>query len=162
MGVFSFTPRPGGTYRLKINSPAGVKEEAKLPPAMSDRFVVLNTGTGVFGPNDPLEFNLRSAKPDVPLVVGAWCRGVLVGQQPLVTQKNDSGMNPVSLDLPEGVGGVIRLTVFDYSDAGGSVDPSQPASSPNQSPSGWSIAVWRKNSPFGRPIIKKNTARAKR
>lgn len=126
MGAFTFTPQPGDSYRLKINKPVGVKEEAKLPLPMTDRFVVLNTGSGVFGAKDPLEFVVRSAKPDVPLVVGAWCRGVLVGQQPFVTQKSDSGMNPVKLDLPEGVGGVIRLTVFDYSLGADSSKPQTP------------------------------------
>ena len=132
MGVFGFTPRPGGLYHLKISRPAGVKDNAALPLPASDRFVVMNTGSGVFGAGEPLEFNIRSAKADVPLVVGAWCRGVLVGQQPLVTQKSESGMNPVSIDVPEGVGGVIRLTVFDYSPAADAEVPSGAGVSPAQ------------------------------
>jgi uncharacterized membrane protein len=126
MGAFTFLAQPGENYRLKINKPAGVKEETKLPQPMTDRFVVLNTGSGVFSPTDPLEFIVRSVKPDVPLVVGAWCRGVLVGQQTLVTQRNSSGMNPVKLDLPQSVGGVIRLTVFDYSLTPDSTQPQTP------------------------------------
>jgi uncharacterized protein YfaS (alpha-2-macroglobulin family)/uncharacterized membrane protein len=126
MGAFTFTPRSGGSYHLKINKPTGVKEDAKLPSPMTDRFVILNTGSGVFGPNEPLEFVVRSAKPDVPLVVSAWCRGVLVGQQPLVTQKNENGMNPVSIAIPEGIGGVIRLTVFDYSPNADAAQPPVP------------------------------------
>jgi hypothetical protein len=114
MGVFRLMPSPNTSYRLKIKSPVGVKEEPELPAATSDRFLVMNTGSGVFDANAPIEFNIRSAKPNVPLVVGAWCRGVLVAQKPIITQDTPTGMNPVSMELPEDVGGVIRLTVFDY------------------------------------------------
>jgi hypothetical protein len=115
MGQFSFTPQPGESYRLKIITPADVKEEYKLPAVVTDCPIVLTTGTGVFGPSEPLEFNIRSLKANLPLVVGAWCRGVLVGQTALITKKSENGMNPVVLQLPDGLGGVIRLTVFDYS-----------------------------------------------
>ena len=80
MGQFSFTPQPGESYRLKIVKPADIKEEPKLPAPITDCPIVLTTGTGVFGPSEPLEFNIRSSKANIPLVVGAWCRGVLVGQ----------------------------------------------------------------------------------
>ncbi len=120
MGQFSFTPQAGESYRLKIMAPADVKDEPKLPAAVTDCPIVLTTGTGVFGPSEALEFNVRSSKAGLPLVVGAWCRGVMVGQVALVTKKNESGINPVVLPLPDEVGGVIRLTVFDYS-----IDPSQ-------------------------------------
>jgi len=114
MGQFSFTPQPGQSYRLKIIAPAEIKEEPKLPAASADCPVVLTTGTGVFDPAEPLEFNIRSSKAGLPLVVGAWCRGVLAGQVALVTKKSENGMNPVVLPLPDEAGGVIRLTVFDY------------------------------------------------
>ncbi len=115
MGQFSFTPQPGESYRLKIIAPAGIKDEPKLPAAAADCPIVLTTGTGVFGPSEMLEFNIRSSKAGLPLVVGAWCRGVMVGQVALVTKKNENGINPVALPLPDEVGGVIRLTAFDYS-----------------------------------------------
>lgn len=126
MGQFSFTPRPGESYRLKIITPAGIKNEPKLPVAAVGCPIVLTTGTSMFGPSDPLEFNIRSAKADLPLVVGAWCRGILVGQLALVTKKNENGMNPVVLPLPDDVGGVIRLTVFDYSINSNQSDPQFP------------------------------------
>ncbi len=126
MGQFSFTPQPGESYRLKIITPADIKDEPKLPAATADCPIVLTTGTGVFGPSEPLEFNIRSSKADLPLVVGAWCRGVLVGQVALVTKKNENGMNPVVLPLPDDVGGVIRLTVFDYGINPGQSNPQFP------------------------------------
>jgi hypothetical protein len=115
MGQFNFTPHPGESYRLKIVTPADIKNEPKLPTPVTDCPIVLTTGTGVFGPSEPLEFNIRSSKAYIPLVVGAWCRGVLVGQVALVTKKNENGMNSVVLTLPDEACGVIRLTVFDYS-----------------------------------------------
>jgi alpha-2-macroglobulin-like protein len=124
MGQFSITPRAGITYRLKIIAPAGVEEEPKLPPAKTDCPIVLSTGTGVFGASEPLEFNIRSTKADVPLVVCAWRRGVLVGQMALVTRKN--GTNPVVLFLPDNMGGVIRITAFDYGINPDQSDPQAP------------------------------------
>jgi MG2 domain len=115
MGQFSFTPQPGESYRLKIITPAGIKDEPKLPAAAADCPIVLATGTGVFGPAEMLEFNIRSSKAGLPLVVGAWCRGVMVGQVALVTKKSENGINQVALPLPDDVSGVVRLTVFDYS-----------------------------------------------
>jgi alpha-2-macroglobulin-like protein len=115
MGLISFTPHLGESYRLKIVTPADIKDEPKLPAPVTDCPIVLTTGTGVFGQSEPLEFNIRSSKADIPLVVGAWCRGVLVGQVALVTRKSENGMNPVVLNLPDEACGVIRLTVFDYS-----------------------------------------------
>ncbi|MGA2061875.1 MAG: MG2 domain-containing protein [Thermoguttaceae bacterium] len=115
MGQFSFTSQPGESYRLKIIAPAGIKDEPKLPAAVADCPIVLTTGTGAFGPSEMLEFNIRSSKAGLPLVVGAWCRGVMAGQVALVTKKSENGLNPVALPLPDEVGGVIRLTVFDYS-----------------------------------------------
>ena len=60
---------------------------------------------------------IRALEPDVPLVVSAYCRGVPVGQQTLVTEVRDDGQNgssPVVIPLADEVGGVIRLTVYDY------------------------------------------------
>ncbi len=121
MGRFSFIPRAEKTYRLRITSPADVGAEPELPKVSATQQVTLNTGTGVFAANEPLEFNLRSAKADLPLVVSAWCRGVLVGQQALVTLSKGNGANSVAIALAEGVGGVIRLTVHDFS-----ADPPRP------------------------------------
>ena len=118
MGSFSLTPDADREYRLMISSPAEVGSEPKLPEVSARQNVVLSTGSGVFGAGKPLEFNVRAAKAGVPLVAAAFCRGVPVGQQALVTkvdQQNGNGANPVAIAVPEEVGGVIRLTVYDYS-----------------------------------------------
>ncbi len=111
MGTFSFLPQPGETYRLKITSPKGLKDEPKLPEVTPDRDLVLTTGAGVFAAEKPLEFNIRAAKAGLPLVVAAYCRGMQVGQQPLATK---AGVNPVAISLDPAVAGVVRLTVYNY------------------------------------------------
>lgn len=111
MGAFSFVPRGDLSYRLKVEKPSGVSGKIDLPFAAPRRPVVLTTGRGIFEPGRPLEFNIRSAEPGLPLVTAAWCRGVLVGHQPLVTS---TGANEVSVPLDPEANGVIRLTVYDY------------------------------------------------
>ena len=86
MGAFSFAPVAGETYRLRITSPKGVKNQRTLPEVSSEREVMLSAGEGVFAAEKPVEFNLRAARAGLPLVVAAYCRGVQVGQQPLVTK----------------------------------------------------------------------------
>jgi len=118
MGTLSFTPQADRTYRLKIASPQGVGNEPELPRASAEQKIVLCTGSGVFQPDSPLEFNIRAAEPGIPLVVAAYCRGVPVGQQTLVTRvdgQRENGSNAVAIELGEQVGGVIRLTAYDYS-----------------------------------------------
>ncbi|MEE8452326.1 MAG: MG2 domain-containing protein, partial [Thermoguttaceae bacterium] len=117
MGAFSFRPRSEERYHLKITSPADVSERPKLPEVSTERKLILNTGTGVFAHDEPLEFNLRAAKNGMPIVVAASCRSVPVGQTALVTvvdPDEESEANAVVIPLAEGVGGVIRLTVYDY------------------------------------------------
>ena len=111
MGVFGFEPRPGGQYRLRIEEPPGVKAEPRLPEVCASGQIVLDAGIAVFDEGKPLEFNLRSIKNGLPLVASAWCRGVPVGQQTLITKAD---ANPVSIPIGDEVGGVIRLTIHDY------------------------------------------------
>jgi len=118
MGFFTFTPVADRSYRLEIQKPDGAQNEPPLPPVNAEQRVVLNTGIGVFAAGAPLEFNVRASERDVPLVVAAYCRGVPVGQQTLVTEtgaNGEDGANTVAIPLADDVGGVIRLTVFDYS-----------------------------------------------
>jgi hypothetical protein len=117
-GSLAIVPRSGETYSLKVTAPAGISERPKLPAAPREQRIVISTGTGVFQAGTPLEFSLRVSKPDIPLVVTAWCRGELVGQQMLVTTKKEkdaSALHAVTIPLDEQIGGVIRLAVYDYS-----------------------------------------------
>ncbi len=117
MGSFSLVPSQGLSYRLKITSPKGIGQPCKLPEVTAERKIVLSAGSGIFAADASLEFNIRAAKEGIPLVVVAWCRGVPVGEQMLITtlQGHDHGANQVVIPVDEQTGGVIRLTVHDYS-----------------------------------------------
>ncbi len=120
MGRFSLTPRMAETYSLKISKPTGISDHPSLPVVNLERHVVLSTGTGVFGPQEPLRAELLSDRDDQPLVLAAYCRGVLVGQQLVSAHK---GSNSVEIPLSADVGGVVRLTVFERSDVGQASSP---------------------------------------
>ena len=70
---------------------------------------------GVFPAGAPLQFHVRTDKAGLPLVAAAYCRGVQVGQQPLVSGGSGAADNLVTIPLDEPIGGVIRLVVYDYS-----------------------------------------------
>jgi hypothetical protein len=118
MGSFPIEPVLGERYRLVLDAPNEVKDEYPLPPAVAGAGIVLTTGQGVFEAGRPLEFNVRAKEAGLPLVAAAWCRGVPVGQQAFVTQTQASSgptdANPVTVALDERVGGVIRLTIYDF------------------------------------------------
>ncbi len=109
MGSFKFTPRLGETYSVKVG-----KLEVNLTPgplvAESRPAIRLSTGSGVFGPKQPLAVDLEARDGGEPLVVAAYCRDVLVGQQTLTAEH---GMNHVEIPLAAGAAGVVRVTVFE-------------------------------------------------
>ena len=87
MGAFSFTPRADETYRLKITSSHRRQRRADAARGLcGTRSGADDRRRACLPPRKPLEFNIRAAKAGVPLVVAAYCRGVQVGQQPLVTK----------------------------------------------------------------------------
>ncbi|MBN2579223.1 MAG: hypothetical protein JXB10_09550 [Pirellulales bacterium] len=151
-GSFEFTPMPNRTYHLKITKPAGVAEQPALPATSVTLPISLDTGTGVYAPDAPLEFTIRSREADLPLVVTATCRGALVGQQTVVTQGAENGINPVVLPLPEGVGGVIRLTVYDYGDPGKNAS-AEGSPHPNPLPKGEGTKLGQSPKPLAERLV---------
>ncbi|MEN6405852.1 MAG: MG2 domain-containing protein, partial [Thermoguttaceae bacterium] len=115
LGAFSMTPEFGKSYRLKVAVPTGVADQPTLPTVSMERPATLAVGNSVFAAGQSLEFNVRAGRAGLPLVAVVDCRGVQVGQQPLVSRV---GANPVSIALPSAIGGVLRLAVFSY-EAGG-------------------------------------------
>lgn len=115
LGSFTLVPDAGETYRLKINRPAGPSSMPTIPRASNEQAIVLSARSGVFPAGAPLEFTIRAAKDRVPLVVTARARGILVGQQTLVTHSSDSRSvaNLVAMPLDDAVCGAIRLTAYD-------------------------------------------------
>jgi len=120
-GVFSFTPAAGEEYRLEVLDPADVQVNGALPEVAARRDVTINTGAGVFPAGEPVSLDILSTKADVPLVITAVCRGTQVAQQEFQTSEvhsvnaKDAAKSRVKFHLPPEVSGVIRLTVFDYS-----------------------------------------------
>jgi hypothetical protein len=114
LGAFSFIPQLGESYRFRVASPRNSKKMFELPQVTNERDIVLSTGTSVFAADAALEFNIRAAKARLPLVAAAYCRGVQVGQQLLVTRETDIGANPVAITLDPDIAGVLQLIVYDY------------------------------------------------
>lgn len=117
-GMFRLSPRVGVRYRLILASPEDTVIDGRLPFVMPTQKIVLNTGSGVFEPDEPIEFNVRASQPGLPLVAMASCRGVHVGNEAFLTKASENGKaaaNAVAIALPDTAAGVIRLTIFDYS-----------------------------------------------
>jgi hypothetical protein len=112
MGLFTLTPKAREVYSVQIAKPADVVSQPRLPDVNAERRIVLAAGAGVFEPGRSIELDVRAARPDLPLVVSAYCRGVQVGQQALVTRL---GSNRLAVPIAAEAAGVVRLTVFDYS-----------------------------------------------
>ena len=117
-GVFSFTAVADGRYRLSIEKPVGVTKEIPLPATSPVRFATIETSEGVFKANAPIAFTLYQRNPVQPLIVAAYCRGAMVGQQSIepedyVVDQAELATFRGELDLPPQAQGVVRLTVFD-------------------------------------------------
>ncbi len=106
LGVFSFTPKAGRKYSLRIDKPTGIAERKDLP-AVRDSGVVLSIPGGVFEPNEPIRVRVQSSKPR-SLMVGAYCRGQLLDTVQLARGQTEAELRPTS-----GAGGVCRVTVFE-------------------------------------------------
>ncbi|HEY1861786.1 MAG TPA: alpha-2-macroglobulin family protein, partial [Gemmataceae bacterium] len=110
MGAFSFTPKTGIHYELKIDTPTGIEGKYELPLVQDDG-VTLTIPDGVTPANQPLRVILTSAKEPRNLLVGAYCRGRLLDHQPKTVNKGESV--EVILNPAVAAGGVCRVTVFE-------------------------------------------------
>lgn len=110
MGLFSFTPEVGKNYRLKIETPAGIEGQHDLPAAKTDG-IVMTIPKGVTAPTDAIQVKVQSPDKDRSLVVGAYCRGRLLAHQSVDVKKGEA--KDVDLLPDGGVGGVVRVTVFE-------------------------------------------------
>jgi hypothetical protein len=111
LGVFTFTPKAGRSYSLRIDSPAGISQRKPLSKALEDG-VVLSIPQGVLEPAEPIRASVRSAKAR-NFLVGAYCRGRL-----LDTVRLGKGQTDAVFRLPASAGGVCRVTVFEEVPAG--------------------------------------------
>jgi hypothetical protein len=123
-GVFTFTPKPGAKYFLKIHSPIGITEPTKdgypLPTAKADgvALTALDPVTARGAPVRVLiqarsasEGGVQVGRDSKTLHIGAYARGRLISQQRVIV----SADNPVQVSLPgdSTAGGVTRVTVFE-------------------------------------------------
>jgi len=119
-GVFQFVPLEGQRYRLRIDEPAGISQEAELPPVSSNVKILVRTGLGVVGPGQPVEFHIvtpKGVKTQTPLMATVLCRGVQAARQWVVPQTPKDGQpaeTAVQISLPPDVWGLLRLQVYDY------------------------------------------------
>jgi hypothetical protein len=109
-GVFEFTPQPGKTYELKIGRTMDREGRHALPAVMADG-IVLSIAKGVMTEKEPIRVTIRSVGADRSLLIGAYCRGRLMGHQSVDVKKGE--VKEVQLGPENGVGGVYRVTVFE-------------------------------------------------
>jgi hypothetical protein len=109
LGSFTFTPRKGETYKLKVAPPAEIPAPIPLPP-VEEKGLALTVPTGVTHEGEPIRAVLHTAGPERALIVGAYWRDRLVAQEAVTTKppKTEVRLNP-----GPGVGGVLRLTVYE-------------------------------------------------
>jgi hypothetical protein len=110
MGVFSFTPMAGKKYELKVDAPANIEGQYRLPEVKPDG-VVLSVPSGVTTDKEAIHVAVRSSKADRALLVGVYCRGRLMTNQRLEAKKGQAA--EIDLQPETGVGGVYRVTVFE-------------------------------------------------
>ena len=114
-GRFELTPNAHTTYTLSLSHPTGADNSAHLPVAAADTLFGLNTGEGVFPAGEPITVTVISKDNQRPLTLAAVCRGATVGQAVLPPTDDAAPMRTVSVPLEDRIGGVLRLTLFDYS-----------------------------------------------
>ncbi len=108
MGRFSFVPRRGERYVLKVTAPVDVTNTPRLPAVVKD-LPVIDTGVGVFAKDKPISVIVRS-KTRREAIVRAVCRGQLVGEKKTRLRVGD---NTMLLPVRDDASGVIRVTVID-------------------------------------------------
>jgi anti-sigma factor RsiW len=109
LGVFTFTPQQGESYKLRISAPANIRTVPVLPAAQ-EAGLVLTTPTGISGEGERLPVVLHRSGPEQQMVVAVFCRGQCVAEE-LVTVK--PGKTTVQLTPTAGCFGVLRVTVFE-------------------------------------------------
>ena len=118
-GAFTFAPKAGKKYFLKLVSPPGIVEPTKdgFPlPVVKDDGVALTALDAVTDTGAPIRVRLRSPTGPKVLHVGAYARGRLIGQQRVEVEPGRPA--DVTLAGEAGLGGVTRVTVFEEADAG--------------------------------------------
>lgn len=115
MGQFVFTPRADSRYFLLVEKPERVEPVVTIPEVKRNG-VVLRAPSPAPRSTEPWRFELVSVGADRRLLVGLYCRGLLVGQQRLLAKSGQ--WQSVEISPSTTVGGVHRVAVFEELDGG--------------------------------------------
>jgi hypothetical protein len=113
LGVFTFTPKKGELYRVRLTAGDQQLDRLPLPQAVAGG-VTLTASAGVVQANEPLRIQVRATERRQVLVL-ATCRGRTVDQR--IVEAGDQPTD-VTLEPPASASGVLRVTVYDKTDDG--------------------------------------------
>lgn len=102
---FEFVPRAGERYSVRLEGEDGVHPLPAVTEGVALRALADTTPAA-----EPLDLEVSTPSPG-PWIAAAFCRGALVGQ----TSFRGEGQHELSLELPDSIAGVLRVTVFDRS-----------------------------------------------
>ncbi len=109
LGAFIFTPTLEKNYRLRIDSPVGIERTIPLPKVKAQG-VVLYLPQGVV--ENEIDVRLHNIGKARKLLIGAYCRGRMVDTKAMTVGADQPAR--VMLKPIAGVGGVYRITVFEW------------------------------------------------
>lgn len=116
-GVFQFTPQTAERYVLAIDQPSHVSVQPELPPVSDTGGTILRVEPAVVDPGGPLNVQIGVPRADACVLVAAYCRGAMVGQQLIdrnrFTLAGDNYICRFELFLAEEAAGAIRVAAFD-------------------------------------------------
>lgn len=112
LGAFTFTPDAQESYTLRVPAGSGVGENKKPFEALGIQAegVVLHVANSVAAEGEAARLALKCEGPEQKLLAVATCRGQIVAQRFIETKT--SHVNVVNIALPNGVRGIVRLTLY--------------------------------------------------
>ena len=116
-GVFEFTPETEKNYTLAIDQPPNVAVRPDLPPVSDVEGTSLRIDPAIVDAEAPLAVQVGVTRADARVLVAAYCRGAMVGQQLIdksrFTRAGNAYASRFDLSLAEEASGAIRVAAFD-------------------------------------------------
>ncbi|GEM_PF-4504880 len=113
LGSFTFTPDPLEIYTLRCAT-GNCIPESKDPfhkLKIQREGAALHVANSVAKEGETAKLQIRQSGTDRPMLVVASCRGQIVGQQFV-----EASASQVEMKLPEGVRGIVRVTLYEVKD----------------------------------------------
>ena len=114
-GWFAFTPKGKQECKFVLDTVGGVSEYP-LPRPVKNGATFL-ADPAIFAAGEAVRFRVATTEPGTQFLAVAECRGVAVGQARWRSSSQRNG-DEIAIDLPETVGGVIRVTALTLGDDG--------------------------------------------